>query len=139
MYFIENENDQNYTIERYGILILVIVFVLAISYCMLKSTPNNMNKTALENNIKAQYQGRIIKKGIDSTNHHTPYYSFKDCKKIYEEGFVLNKVSVGDSIVKKANSPKIEIYKKDTVIVVDYHDAYLYNDTLIKKRARYEE
>lgn len=138
MQFLENQDDQNYTIERYGILILVIVFVLGISYCMLKSTPINMNKTALENNIKAEYQGRIIEKGLDSTNRKMPYYSFKDSKKIYEEDFVLNKVSVGDSIVKKANSPKIEIHKKDTVIVVDYHDAYLYNDTLIKKRARHE-
>lgn len=139
MQFLENQENDNYDFERWGILILFIVAVLGISYSMLKSTPYNMNKTALERNIKAEYQGRVIKKGIDSAQHGFPYYSFKNSEKIYEEDYVLNRVSVGDSIVKRANSPKIEIYKKDTLIVLDYHDAYLYNDTIIRKIARYEK
>ena len=139
MQFLENQENDNYDFERWGILILFIVAVLGISYCMLKSTPYNMNNASLEDNIKAEYQGRIVEKGLDSKNRNTPYYSFKDSKKIHEEEYVLDKVSVGDSIVKRANSPKIEIYKTDTLIVLDYHDAYLYNDTIIRKIARYEK
>lgn len=134
MQFLENQENDNYDFERWGVLILFIIAVLGISYCMLKSTPYNMNKTSLEDNIKAEYQGRIVEKGLDSTNRNTPYYSFKDSKKIHEDTYVLDKVSVGDSIVKRANSSKIEIHKKDTIILVDYNDVYLHNDSLIKKR-----
>lgn len=139
MQFLENPEDENYNFERWGILILVLSVALIGGYLALNSTPYNTNKSALEDNIKAEYQGKVIEKGLDSTNRNIPYYSFKDSIKIYDEDYVLNKVSIGDSIIKRANSPKIEIHKKDTVIVLDYHDAYLYNDTLIRKRARYEK
>lgn len=139
MQFLENQEDENNNLERWGILIFFVFFVLGVSYCTLQNTPYNLNKSRLEDNIKAQYQGKIIIKGLDSANRKIPYYSFKDSIKIYEDDYIMNIVSIGDSIIKKANSSKIEIHKKDTLIVIDYRDVYLYNDTLIRKRARYEK
>lgn len=116
------------------VLAFIIVFIVFFKDKIVFTLNDyEQNKEWKKRDYKKEYYGKVIKKGKDRNNHGFLYFQFKDSTKIFDDREkVWKKISVGDSVVKKANSKFLLIYKPDKMIIVNYDDIFKYRDSLIR-------
>jgi hypothetical protein len=74
----------------------------------------------LEKRKEDQYNGIVLKKYIDKTKHSTPMIELNDTIISLENSF-WEKISVGDSIIKKSGDATIMVFKGNGQIInLDY-------------------
>ena len=59
----------------------------------------------------------------------SPTFKLRDSSEVFGYSILWKKTEIGDSLVKKANSRFVKIFKKDTAIVCDMNIAFKYHDT----------
>lgn len=90
------------------------------------------NESDLNNHVQAEYQDVIIDKGVDRNNRNTPYLERKHSGRYSEDELIWKYIEVGDSLVKIKGTSKLQIHKKDTLIIVDYKDVFSHYDSLYR-------
>ena len=113
-------------------LLGVIIFCTWIYLVSKSCNPYTQNENDLRNHIQSEYQDIVIDKGVDKNNRNTPYIERKHFGKYSEDELIWKYIEVGDSLVKIKGTSKLEIYKKDTLITVDYKDVFSHYDSLYR-------
>lgn len=108
-------------------------FAILVSTCSYFSNESRISKDIYRNRYAENFSGLIVKKYLDSSNRMSPTFKLKDSSEVYGYSFIWEKTAIGDSLVKKANSRFIKVFKKDTMIVLDMNAAFKYHDTLPEK------
>lgn len=90
------------------------------------------NEDNLKNHIQAEYQDVVTDKGVDRNNRNTPYIERKNSGKYSEDELIWKYIEVGDSLIKIKGTSKLQIHKKDTLIIVDYKDVFSHYDSLYR-------
>lgn len=123
--------------EHYKILFFLFTLLILIPIfkddIVLIFNDYEQNKVWKKQDYEKEYFGKVIKKGKDKRNHGFLYFQFRDSTKIFEDyDKVWKKISVGDSVVKKANSKFLFIYKPKKTITINYDDIFKYRDSLMR-------
>lgn len=66
----------------------------------------------LLNRVEESYSGVIVGKYIDEEEHNIPMLRFKDDSKVGIENTYWDRISLGDSVVKKKGSSLILVYRQ---------------------------
>ena len=90
------------------------------------------NEDNLKDHIQAEYQDIVTDKGVDKNNRNTPYIERKNAGKYSEDELIWKYIEVGDSLIKIKGTSKLQIHKKDTLIIVDYKDVFSHYDSLYR-------
>lgn len=106
----------------YKFFIAVLVFMIFIWIANRDNVPGFDKMTELKK--RDQYYGIVSEKFIDKENHNTPVIKLSNGKKISLYGQQYDLISIGDSLSKKVNTAKIQVYKSDTIIEID-QEAYI--------------
>ena len=93
---------------------------------------HSQNERSLEDNIQSEYQDIVTDKGVDKSNRNTPYIERKHAGKYNEDELIWKYIEVGDSLIKIKGTSKLQIHKKDTLIIVDYKDVFSHYDSLYR-------
>ncbi|WP_276379387.1 hypothetical protein [Flavobacterium sp. H4147] len=112
---------------------LMLGFAITVSTCSYFSNESRISKEIYKNMFEENFSGLIVKKYLDKRNHMSHTFQLNDSSEVYGYSFIWEKTEVGDSLVKKANSRFVKIFKKDTTIVFDMDTAFKYHDTLPEK------
>jgi len=76
------------------------------------------------------YNGIVSRKQIDNHKSVLTTINEKNFNDFYE---ISIKYDVGDSLFKKENSTIMQIYKRDTIVSVDYNTMILYYDSIYRQ------
>lgn len=100
------------------LLFIGIVSIFMLGYYL---TPNkNFHNRMLKMRIEENYNGKVLGKYIDSSNHCTPMLKLSD-RNISLENTFWDEVNIKDSIMKIKGESFITLYRKDrTKIIFDY-------------------
>ena len=100
------------------LLFIGIVSIFIFGYYL---TPNkSFYDRMLKTRIAENYNGKVLEKYTDSSNHCTPMLKLSD-RNISLENTFWNEVHIKDSIVKIKGESFITLYRKDrTKIIFDY-------------------
>jgi hypothetical protein len=120
----ENKNINPWS----SLLVLPIIVWLLYNYGNM-SNPFLQNKEWLKRKTEVNLEGIVVKHGIDSSNRNTPFIKLKGQEFYHEDREIWKLIEVGDSLSSKKNSPILNIYKKDTIIKVDYREIYKARDS----------
>jgi len=88
--------------------------------------------------FREKYSGLILKKYLDKDNRMSPTLKLQDSSQVFGYPVLWEKTGIGDSLVKKANSRFVRIFKKDTAIVIDMNIAFKYFDTIPENENKHE-
>ena len=113
-------------------LLAAILFCIWLTFVSKLGNHYALNDDNLKNNIKSEYKGIVLEKGIDKANHSSPYIVKKNFGKYFEDELIWQYVEIGDSLVKNKGTSKLKIYKKDTLIIVDYKNVFFHYDSLYR-------
>lgn len=114
-------------------LFVMCFFAIFVSTCSYFSNESRISKDIYRNRYAENFSGLIVKKYLDSSNRMSPTFKLKDSSELYGYSFIWEKTEIGDSLVKKANSRFIKVFRRDTIIVIDMNIAFKYHDTLPEK------
>ncbi|WP_347051303.1 hypothetical protein [Flavobacterium olei] len=112
---------------------LMLGFAIFVSTCSYLSNESRISKEIYKDKFAENFSGLIVKKYLDTHNRMSPTFKLRDSSEVYGYYFIWEKTEIGDSLVKKANSRFIKVFKKDTIIVIDMNNAFKYHDTLPEK------
>jgi hypothetical protein len=101
-------------------LFKIAVGMIIIVSCSEKSTREYIKEMVLEEN----YDGKVIQKFVNKSNHATPTIVLDNDEHIEVVGNIYDLIEVNDSIVKYSGNTKTYIYCKDAKIEVDNKDYY---------------
>lgn len=103
----------------FGIVILILVFLFGMDHCFKEWQGK-----------KLSYQGIVTRKYQDSTNHNYYTIELNESDKHYLVDFgsrieskkVYNKISIGDSVLKRKVSDKLKVFttEGEKKFVIDY-------------------
>nr|WP_315247802.1 hypothetical protein [uncultured Flavobacterium sp.] len=110
-------------------LFVMLFFTLFVSTCSYYSNDAKISRDAYKYMFDETFSGSIVKKYIDKHNHMSPTFKLRDSSEVFGYSILWEKTEIGDSLVKKANSRFVKIFKKDTAIVCDMNIAFKYHDT----------
>lgn len=116
----------------------VIVFLIFKDDFLLSIDPYQQNKEFTKRNYEMEFFGKVEEKGIDKENHSAPFVRFRNSKeKIYgrQEDFI-DAISIGDSVAKSRNSKLLFVFKRDTILRIDFEEIHRRNDSVIKSKER---
>ncbi|KAF2336533.1 hypothetical protein [Flavobacterium daemonense] len=108
-------------------------FAIVVSTCSYFSNEAKISRDAYKYMFDANFSGLIVKRYLDKDNHMSPKFTLKDSSHIYAYSILWEKAEIGDSLLKKANSRFVTIFKKDTTLVIDMNVAFKYHDTFPEK------
>lgn len=101
--------------KHWNIGIISFVILLVIVSVFHKSG----EKVNYEEELNSEYSGRVINKYIDSLDHSICKLIFKSGKTVSVWNNCYEKVSLGDSIVKKKGNFNFIIYKQSGTLIVN--------------------
>lgn len=110
-------------------LFVMLFFTIFVSTCSYNSNDAKISRDAYKYMFDETFSGLIVKKYIDKHNHMSPTFKLRDSSEVFGYSILWKKTEIGDSLVKKANSRFVKIFKKDTAIVCDMNIAFKYHDT----------
>ena len=110
-------------------LFVMLFFTIFVSTCSYYSNDAKISRDAYKYMFDETFSGSIVKKYIDKHNHMSPTFKLRDSSEVFGYSILWKKTEIGDSLVKKANSRFVKIFKKDTAIVCDMNIAFKYHDT----------
>jgi len=76
------------------------------------------------------YKGIVSRKQIDNHRSVLTTINEKNFNDFYE---ISLKYDIGDSLFKKENSAIMQIYKKDTIVTVDYNTMIPYYESIYRQ------
>ncbi|MGQ2981930.1 hypothetical protein [Flavobacterium sp.] len=103
-----------------------MVFLGLFFLVFLMPTQEKTRNYVKEEVTKESYNGIVIKKYIDKSNHATPTVILKDGRELSFIGNIYDKINVGDSIVKFSGDIKMFIYRAGNKIELDNRDYYVW-------------
>lgn len=113
-------------------LLGVIIFCTLIYLVSKSCNPYTQNEDDLMNHIQSEYQDVVIDKGVDKNNRNTPYIERKHSRKYPEDELIWKYIEIGGSLVKIKGTSKLQIHKRDTLIILDYKDIFSHYDSLYR-------
>ena len=118
--------------RRWFIIIFIPIILIVMRKCVTEMSPYKINKDLYKIEVAREYNGIVIKKGRDRYNHNFSFFNLNDSTEISNEDLIWDKISIGDTVIKIKNSRKIEIRKKDRIILIDYYNMYKFRDSLYR-------
>jgi hypothetical protein len=108
-----------------GIMFLTFFYIVSDS-----SNHQKHNRERLKEFIDFEINDVIVEKGIDKRNRNTPFLVGKKNFVMHENELFWNRIEIGDSVAKMKGTSLLSVYKKDTIIKLDYKSIYAYYDSL---------
>ena len=118
--------------RRWLIIISIPIILIVMQKCVNEMNQYKINSDSYKIEVAREYNGIVIKKGRDRNNHNFSFFNLNDSTEISNEDLIWDKVSIGDTVIKVKNSRKIEIRKKNRIILIDYYNIYKYRDSLYR-------
>ncbi len=97
---------------------VMFTFIISVSTCSYFSNDAKMSKDVYKNMFGEKICGLIVKKYLDKHNHMSPTFKLNDSSKVYGYSILWEKTEIGDSLAKTEKSRFVQIFKKDTTIVI---------------------
>lgn len=113
--------------------IVMLFFSIFFCTCSYFSNDAKISRDSYRSMFNEKFSGLITKKYLDKDNKMSRTFKLKDSSKVYGYSTLWEKAEIGDSITKKASSRFVQIFKKDTTIVLDMNGAFKYHDSLPEK------
>lgn len=108
-----------------GIMFLTFFYIVSDS-----SNHQKHNRERLQEFTDCEINDIIVEKGIDKRNRNTHFLIGNRHFAMYEDELFWNKIEIGDSLIKVKGTSVLSVYKKDTIIKLDYKRIYAYYDSL---------
>lgn len=104
---------------------LKLILLISIIFIIYSCKTDNGWYLVINTIKKDEYHGIVSDKFIDTKNHNTPIVRLLPFKEIsiYSEHYIL--IDLGDSLSKKLNTTIIEVYKKDTLLLLNQEENIL--------------
>jgi hypothetical protein len=104
-----------------NIIVGIFALFLLIRFVALDSNEDRINNS-LENILDEGYQGVVVLKDYDESNHNNPTLYFKDKSQIAINGEFWSKIEKGDFLVKKSGETIITVYRSREKFILDNKD-----------------
>lgn len=115
-------DEQNFIDKKYKTFLNIGILIVLIILLLLSFFQKPVEEVIYKDELDVEYQGFVINKYIDSSDHSI-------CKLVLKSGKIINvwdncyqKVEIGDSVVKDKGNFDFVIYKLSGVEIVDIED-----------------
>jgi len=124
MNFLNKDPQDKHNATPQQMAFIYFIFATAfVLFIIMKSNHTSHLRKSLDELSKKEIKGIVNEKWLDKTNRNTPYIKINNISRL-EYQYIWEKLHVGDSLYKPANSFKLTIYGKDRETVVDYNEVY---------------
>ena len=106
-----------------GIIFLTFFYLIRVNH-------QKQGREKLQEFIDSEIKAIIVEKGVNKRNRSMPFLIGKRDFRMYENELFWNRIEIGDSLVKAKGTSLLSVYKKDTMIKLDYKSIYAYYDSL---------
>ncbi|MAD96241.1 MAG: hypothetical protein CMB99_02840 [Flavobacteriaceae bacterium] len=103
-------------------VILGIVFIYLVYNDFFVNTKEENYKIAYEIDINMSFNGVVVKKYREKSNHNNPVLLLNNEEKVYLYEQFFSKIKLQDSIVKKKGNLLVYVYSNNSKIVMNLED-----------------
>ena len=103
-------------------VILGIVFIYLVYNDFFVNTKEENYKIAYEIDINMRFNGVVVKKYREKSNHNNPVLLLNNEEKVYLYEQFFSKIKLQDSIVKKKGNLLVYVYSNNSKIVMNLED-----------------
>ncbi|AJH13367.1 hypothetical protein [Myroides profundi] len=134
-WFKDGLDFDNISINPFIPMLAVLCLIVLVAYKCGGENAYTENDRQLKENTLKEFKAVVISQEANKGSRAGSYYILDNDMRFYEREYLYKVIEIGDTLITKQNSTRLEIIKKDTILTIDYlEDIWTAKDRSLRYR-----